>query len=99
MERLSKLFLTVLLAHLLGDFPLQSSSMVRGKQQGIRAYLAHGAIQLLILVLCVAEFISLELVTTFWFWMSVCLYIAIHLGIYRAKQGIVSPSKLSDSRT
>ena len=29
-----KLFLTVLLAHLLGDFPFQSSSMVRDKQFG-----------------------------------------------------------------
>jgi hypothetical protein len=86
MQPFIKLFLTVLLAHLLGDFPLQSSSMVRGKQQGIRAYLAHGAIHLLILVLCVAAFISLELLTSFWFWMAVCLYIAIHLGIDRAKQ-------------
>jgi len=29
---------TVLLAHLLGDFPLQSSSMVQGKRHGVRAY-------------------------------------------------------------
>lgn len=92
-----KLFLTVLLAHLLGDFPLQSSSMVRGTQQGIGAYLAHGAIHLLILVFCVAAFISLELVTSLWCWMAACLYVAIHLGIDRAKQGLVSTAKLEDS--
>ena len=92
-----KLFFTVLLAHLLGDFPLQSSSMVQAKHQGIRAYLAHGAIHLLILVFCVAAFISLELVTSLWFWMAACLYIAIHLGIDRAKQGLVSTAKLADS--
>jgi hypothetical protein len=58
------------LAHLLGDFPLQSSSMVRAKHQGVRAYLAHGAIHVLVLVVCVAGFISLELLTSFWFWMG-----------------------------
>ena len=94
-----KLFLTVLLAHLLGDFPLQTSSMVRAKRQGIRAYLAHGAIHLFILVLCVAAFISLELVTSLWFWIAVCLSIAIHLGIDRAKQGLVNTAKLADSAT
>src|SRR6202047_4338108 len=97
MQPFIKLFLAVLLAHLLGDFPLQSSSMVRGKQQGIRAYLAHGAIHLLILVLCVAAFISLEMVTSLWFWMAACFYIVVHLGIDRAKQGLVSTAKLADS--
>jgi Protein of unknown function (DUF3307) len=52
MQPLTKLFLTVLLAHLLGDFPLQTSSMIRGKRQGIRAYFAHGAVHLLIVILC-----------------------------------------------
>src|SRR5258708_21277697 len=99
MEPFMKLFLTVLLAHLLGDFPLQSSNMVRAKHQGIRAYLAHGAIHLLILVFCVAAFISLELVTSLWFWMAVCLYIAMHLGIDRARQGLVNTVKLPDSAT
>src|SRR6267143_4772340 len=99
MQPFMKMLLSVLLAHLLGDFPLQSSSMVRAKHQGSRAYLAHGAIHLLILVLCVAAFISLELVTSLWFWMAVCLYIAIHLGIDRAKQGLVSTARLADSAT
>jgi hypothetical protein len=99
MQPFMKLFLTVLLAHLLADFPLQSSSMVRGKQQGIRAYFAHGGIHLLILVLCVAAFVSLALVTSLSFWMAACLYIAIHLGIDRAKQGLVGSAKLADSAT
>ena len=97
MQPFLKLFLTVLLAHLLGDFPLQSSSMVRAKHQGIRAYFGHGAIHLLVLVVCVAVFIGLELVTSFWFWMAACVYVAAHLGIDRAKQGLVSTAKLADS--
>jgi hypothetical protein len=97
MQPFAKFFLTVSLAHLLGDFPLQTPSMVRAKHQGIRAYLAHGVIHLLVLVFCVAAFIGLELVTSFWFWVAVCLYIAVHLGIDRAKQGLVSTRKLADS--
>jgi hypothetical protein len=97
MQPLIRLFLTVLLAHLLGDFPLQSSSMVRAKHQGIRAYIEHGAIHLLVLVLCVAAFIRLELVTSLWFWMAACVYIGIHLGIDRAKQGLGNTAKLADS--
>jgi hypothetical protein len=57
--------------HQLGDFPLQSSSMVRGKRQGIRAYLAHGTIYLLVLGLCVAVFASFRLVTSLSFGMAV----------------------------
>jgi hypothetical protein len=97
MQPFVKLFLTVLLAHLLGDFPLQTSSMVRAKRQGILAYLVHGAIHLVVLVLCVAAFIGIELVTSFWFWVAACLYIAVHLGIDRAKQGLVTTAKLADS--
>jgi hypothetical protein len=97
MQPFTKLFLTVLLAHLLGDFPLQSSSMVRGKCQGVRAYVAHGSVHLLVLVLCVAAFISLQLLASFWFWIWASFYIAAHLGIDRAKQGLVSTAKLRDS--
>jgi hypothetical protein len=97
MQAFMKLFLTLLLAHLLGDFPLQSSSMVRAKRQGIRAYVEHGAVHLLVLLLCVAAFIGLELLTSLWFWVAVCLYVALHLGIDRAKQGLVRRAKLADS--
>jgi hypothetical protein len=99
MQPFIKLFLSVLLAHLLGDFPFQSPSMVRAKHQGIRAYIEHGAIHLLVLLLCVAAFSSLELVTSLWFWIAACAYIGIHLGIDRAKQGLVNTAKLADSAT
>ena len=97
MQPFMKLILTLLLAHLLGDFPLQSSSMVRGKHQGSRAYLAHGAIHVLVLVLCVAAFIGFQLLTSLWFGIMAGLYIAVHLRIDRAKQGLVSTARLADS--
>ena len=99
MQPFLKLFLTVLLAHLLGDFPLQSSSMMRAKHQGVRGYIEHGAIHLLVLGSCIVAFISLALLTSLWFWVVACLYIAVHLGIDWAKQGLVSRAKLTDSAT
>ena len=99
MQPFMKLFLAVLLAHLLGDFPLQSASMVRGKRQGVRAYVAHGSVHLVVLVLCVAAFMSLQLLASLWFWIWALLYITVHLGIDRAKQELVSTAKLKDSAT
>jgi hypothetical protein len=99
MQPFTKFFLTVLLAHLLGDFPFQSSSLARAKHQGVRAYMGHGVIHLLVLVVCLAVFISLESVTSFWFWMAAGLYLAAHLGIDRAKQEVVSTGTLADSAT
>jgi len=60
---------------------------------------AHGAIHLLVLGVCVAAFSNLELLTSFWFWMAACVYIGIHLGIDRAKRGLVNAVKLPDSAT
>jgi len=97
MQPFPKFFLAVLLAHLLGDFPLQSSAMLRGKPQGIRAYLAHGGVHLVVLILCVATFISIPMLTSLWFWIMAALYIALHLGIDRAKQRLVRNARLADS--
>ena len=97
MQPFSKLVLAVLLAHLLGDFPLQTSNMVQGKRQGGRAYLVHGGIHFLVLTLCIAVFVGLELLSSLRFWILVGAYIVVHLGIDRAKQALVSTKKLADS--
>jgi hypothetical protein len=97
MQPFLKCFLAVLLAHLLGDFPLQSSAMVRGKHQGIGAYLAHGSVHLVVLTLCVATFISIPWLTSLGFWITAALYVAVHLGIDRAKQRLVRTARLADS--
>ena len=97
MQPFMKLFLTVWLAHLLGDFPLQSSSMVRAKEHGIRGYIAHGAVHLIALVVCVAAFVGLAVVSSFWFWIAACVYIAAHLGVDRVKQQLLVSKKVGDS--
>jgi hypothetical protein len=99
MQPFSRLVLTLALAHLLGDFPLQTSKMVQRKGQGYRAYFAHGAIHFLVLIVCIAAFVGLPLLASVWFWILAALYIAVHLGIDRAKQELVRTAKLADSAT
>jgi hypothetical protein len=97
MQPFLKLFLTVLLAHLLGDFPFQTSKMAEGKRQGSRAYLVHGGIHFLVLTLCIALFGSLEVLGSVRYWMIAGLYVATHLGIDRVKQGLLSTKRFEDS--
>ena len=88
---------TVLFAHLLGDFPLQTSTMVRSKRHGSRAYLVHGGIHFGVLILCIASFVGLPILATVWFWALAALYIAVHLAIDRGKQALVSAAIVRDS--
>src|ERR1700722_19090253 len=99
MQPFTKLALAVLLAHLLGDFPLQTSNIVQGKGRGRRAYLVHGGIHFLVLALCVAVFVGLELLGSLLFWIVVGVYVVVHVGIDGAKQGLVSTKKLADSES
>lgn len=97
MQPFSKLALTILLAHLLGDFPLQPPSLMRGKAKGIPAYLWHGAIHLLVLGLSVAAFVGLEWWTRGWFWILGVLYTLVHLGIDGTKRKLVASGRVADS--
>jgi len=97
MQPFSKLALTLLLAHLLGDFPLQTSGIVRAKGKGIRGYLAHGGVHFLILILSIAIFAGFPWLSSLWFWIVACLYIAVHLAIDRTKQALTSRRARTDS--
>jgi hypothetical protein len=44
MQLFTQTLLAVLLAHVLADFPLQTDSLVKAKNDGIRGFLTHGAI-------------------------------------------------------
>jgi len=91
MQPFLKLALTTLLAHLLGDFPLQSSRLRRAKCKGrVGAYFGHGVVHLLVLVLCVGVFTGSIWLTTLRFWIVSLIYVAAHLAIDRTKQGLVN---------
>ena len=97
MQPFLKVVLAVFLAHLLGDFPLQTSNMVRGKERGSRAYLVHGGIHFVVLILCVAAFVDVRMLADAWFWVLASLYIAMHLVIDRGKQGLMRTARVGDS--
>jgi Protein of unknown function (DUF3307) len=97
MQTFSKLILAVLLAHLLGDFPLQTSSIVQDKSRGSRAYLVHGAIHCFVLVFCIAIFAGLAWLDSAWFWVAAVFYVAVHLGIDLTKHRLIIAGKLPDS--
>jgi len=48
-------------------------------------------------VVCLAAFVGLAVVSSYWFWMAGCVYIAAHLGIDRVKQQLLVGEKLADS--
>jgi hypothetical protein len=99
MQPFTKLALTLLLAYLIGDFWPQSSAMVRGKSQGLRAYFVHGCVHFLLVVSGIVIFAGLQWLTSIWFWVVVLLYVAVHLMIDCVKQSFVSRGPWKDSTT
>lgn len=80
-------FLVLLLAHLCGDFLLQSRSQVEGKTAGrVSAFLAHGTIHWLL-----ATLLSLVFLPPSWRTQAIlCLSIAGHLAVDGVKEWVKS---------
>jgi Protein of unknown function (DUF3307) len=97
MQPFSKLCLTILLAHLLGDFPFQPSGMVQRKSKGIRGYIQHGAIHFVVLVVCIGAFVGTQVLWSYRIWMVLSLYVGVHLLIDVSKQRLVNSRRLADS--
>ena len=89
MQATLRLFLAVLLAHLLGDFPFQSTRLVAQKLRHWWAHGVHGIIHFILLVLALRIFIpSLVLSRGFVLAASIA-YIAAHMVIDVARQQVV----------
>lgn len=57
-----QVFLALLFAHVLGDFPLQTRRMVLGKvEMRVSAYLSHGLVHLLVSIAALASFTEIPL--------------------------------------
>jgi hypothetical protein len=97
MQPFLKFVLVVLLAHLLADFPLQTSKVAQGKSRGTRAFLVHGCVHLLVLIACLTVFVGPSLLGSVRFWTAAVVYIVAHVAIDRAKQSLVSTKKMKDS--
>jgi hypothetical protein len=92
-----RVFGAILLAHLLGDFPFQSSRLATLKVRHWWAQAWHGAIHLLLLVLALRFFVAqLPLFTERALTLSLA-YVALHVAIDVGKQQIVRRGFARDS--
>lgn len=96
MQPLTQAFLVLLIAHLLGDFPLQTRGMVQGKVAGrAGAYGRHLGMHLLVTLLALALFLPATLATATT-WLAVALLVAGHLALDLAKSAIVRADRARD---
>jgi len=91
MQPFIKLFLTILLAHLLGDFNLQPFGILPGKTGRMRSYLQHGVIRLLVLLACIGIFFGPQSLGSYRMWIGIAFYMAIHRAIDFSKQRFMNP--------
>jgi hypothetical protein len=96
MQPLPAAFLALLLAHLLGDFPLQLPWIARNKTGRLLPLLVHGAVHWLLAWFCLvffgqAPFLSIRNQ------LVIVGYIAVHLAIDRFKSLLIARSILADN--
>jgi hypothetical protein len=97
MQPFTKLFLTILLAHLLGDFPLQRFGMVEPKTGRTRGYVQHGVIRFLVLLGCLAAFCGAQSLGSLRMWIGIAFYLAILLVIDFSRQRFTNRRGSADS--
>lgn len=96
MQDLMRIFLAVLLAHLIADFLLQTDVMAAGKRTRKLPYLQHGLLHLLVLLATLAIFTHL----TLWSWRTQLLlltYVVLHIGLDIMKSRLARGTGFGDS--
>ena len=89
MQPLTQVFLALLIAHLVGDFPLQTRRMVEGKVAGrAAAFARHLGVHLALTVVALLIFVPATLATGV-AWLAVGLLVAGHLLLDLGKSAIV----------
>jgi hypothetical protein len=95
MQQALQVFLALLLAHLLADFPLQSSALAAAKKTSWLSRLKHGGIHYLSAVVCLLVFTSQPLATLrVQSWLL--LYILLHVGLDISKHALVQSRTFPD---
>ncbi len=88
-------FMSLLLAHLLGDFPLQSESISRNKGTSLRALGIHGIIHLVLAWACLLVFTQIRFLSIS-AQLVILAYIAAHLLIDKLKCRLTTRRTLPD---
>ena len=96
-EQTIHVFGAILLAHLLGDFPFQSSRLTTLKARHWWAQCWHGAIHLLLLILSLRLFAAQLPVLPVRALTLILAYIAVHVVIDLSKQQIIRRGFAGDS--
>jgi hypothetical protein len=81
------IFYLLLLAHLIGDFPLQSDSIFRLKQKSMLGVLLHVAVFALVALILFSPFLAY-----FQIWLAVLVLLIVHAALDRLKLTIASSS-------
>lgn len=89
-------FLSLLLAHLLADFPFQTDSIARGKGKHLLPTLAHAAIHYSAAWLCLMIFAGISF-ASLRNQLFTAAYLVIHLAIDGAKSWFIGQRKLPDN--
>jgi len=97
MQPFTKLFLTILLAHLLGDCCLQRFGRVQPRSGRTRGYVQHGMIRFLVLLACIGVFFGVQSLGSHRMWIGIAFYIAIHLGTDFSEQRFMNRRRSADS--
>lgn len=96
MQPLSAAFLGLLLAHLLGDFPLQLPWIARNKARRPLALLLHGALHWLLAWACLALFVGIPFLSSR-NQLVIVGYVLVHLAIDGCKSFLIGRSVIADS--
>ncbi len=97
MQPIERIFLAILLAHLLADFPLQSYRIALGKRRGFAAYLQHGLIHGIVLLGCLTLFARPWTQRSPGAVGAMLLYLGVHLAIDFLKHRVLIYHWVADS--
>jgi hypothetical protein len=96
MQTLVQTVLALLLAHLCGDFPLQTDGIVRAKKNGANGFLIHGAIHYLAALSALALFTH-DSVWSAYSQLLLIVYVVLHVALDWGKQMYMRVRKVPDS--
>src|SRR6202162_6058197 len=97
MQEMTKAFLALLLAHLLGDFPFQSSRLAAQKLRHWWAHGLHGGIHFVLFILTLLIFVPSVPVFTGRVLLAAMAYVALHVVIDLSRQQLVKHGVVQDS--
>jgi hypothetical protein len=97
MQEMTKTFFALLLAHLLGDFPFQSSRLAAQKLRHWWAHGLHGGIHFVLLILALIVFVPSLPVFTGRLLVAAAAYVVVHVVIDLSKQQLVKHGIVQDS--